>query len=199
MQENYSKESFLKKYPYKHIKTFRTTNRFGQAIYSKYPIINSGAFNFKNTSNNIIYADIIIKKDTIRVYNFHLQSLQINPSKEHFGEQNSEKLIARLKKGFIKQASQTEKFLTHQKKWKGRTILCGDFNNTAYSWVYHQIAKDKKDAFIEAGKGFGKTFNYGFPMRIDFILTDNDMAINKFDTFSKKYSDHYPIMARITI
>ena len=92
---------------------------------------------------------------------------------------------------------QTEVFLEHEKQWKGKKIVAGDFNNTSYSWVYNQISKDKKDAFIEAGKGFGKTFNYWFPMRIDFILTDENAIINKFNSFSEKNSDHFPIQAKI--
>jgi len=182
-------------YPYSYIKN--KSKNFGIAIFSKYPIINQGSLEFKKTSNNGIFVDILKGKDTIRVYNLHLQSLKINPSKEHFGEENSEKLIARLKNGFLKQASQTEVFLAHEKKWLGKKIICGDFNNTAYSWVYKQISKGKKDAFLAAGSGTGKTFNYFFPMRIDFILTDQKCNINQFKNYTKKYSDHFPIMARI--
>ena len=80
---------------------------------------------------------------------------------------------------------------------KGKKLFAGDFNNTSYSWVYNQIAKDKKDTYIESGKGFGKTYDYWFPMRIDFILTDQDAISNKFTTYSEKYSDHFPIMAKI--
>ena len=60
-----------------------------------------------------------------------------------------------------------------------------------------RLPQNKKDAFIEAGKGFGKTFDYWFPMRIDFILTDKNAVINQFNSFSEKYSDHFPILARI--
>jgi vancomycin resistance protein VanJ len=75
--------------------------------------------------------------------------------------------------------------------------VCGDFNNTAYSWVYNKISHSKKDAFVEAGKGFGKTFNYSYPLRIDFILTSDNIEINHFKTFNEKFSDHFPILARV--
>ena len=188
-----TKQQFAYKYKYFQPKPKNT----GLAIFSKYPIINKGSLNFKKTNNNVIYADVLKGKDTVRVYNVHLQSLKINPSKENFGEESSEKLFARLKDGFLKQASQAEKLIEHEQKWKGKKIICGDFNNTAYSWVYKQIAANKKDAFIEAGSGTGKSFNYFFPMRIDFILTDTKCDIHQFKTFSKKYSDHFPIMARL--
>ncbi len=197
IQEFYNSSEINFKFPYKFIKTISRKNRFGLAIYSKYRIVNSGSFDFKNSGNNIIFADIIRKKDTIRVYNIHLESLKINPEKEHFGEKDSEKLLRRVGLSFEKQATQTELFLAHEKQWKGKKIICGDFNNTAYSWVYNKISQNKKDAFIEAGKGFGKTFEYKLPMRIDFILTDKPAIINKFTTFTEKYSDHYAIQAKI--
>jgi endonuclease/exonuclease/phosphatase family metal-dependent hydrolase len=196
-QEYYSLEKQQFNYPYKYIKTKNKQDKIGLAIYSKFPIINKGSLNLEHTSNNIIFADVVRKKDTIRVYNLHLQSLQLNTSKENFGQADSEKLVARLKERFKKQAVQTEIFLAHEKGFKGKKIVAGDFNNTCYSWVYNQIAKDKKDAFVEAGSGFGKTFNYWFPMRIDFIFTDENAVINQFNSFSEKNSDHFPIITKI--
>ncbi|WP_240614705.1 endonuclease/exonuclease/phosphatase family protein [Polaribacter filamentus] len=196
-QEYYSLEKQQFNYPYKYIKTKNKQDKIGLAIYSKFPIINKGSLNLEHTSNNIIFADVIRKKDTIRVYNLHLQSLQLNTSKENFGQANSEKLVARLKERFKKQAEQTKIFLAHEEGFKGKKIVGGDFNNTCYSWVYNQISKDKKDAFLEAGSGFGKTFNYWFPMRIDFIFTDENAVINQFNSFSEKNSDHFPILTKI--
>lgn len=196
-QEYYTLEKQLFLYPYKYIKTKDDKDKIGLAIYSKFPIIQKGSLDLKNTSNNIIFADIVRKKDTIRVYNLHLQSFELNTSQENFGQENSEKLIERLKNRFKKQAEQTEVFTAHEKQWTGKKVVAGDFNNTSYSWVYNQILKDKKDSFIEAGIGFGKSFNYWFPMRIDFILTDKNAIVNQFSSFSEKNSDHFPILARI--
>ncbi len=196
-QDYYSLVNQDFKFNFKYVNTKTASNKNGLAIYSKYPIINSGSLDLKHTSNNIIYADILRGKDTIRVYNLHLQSLKLKTDKENFGQENSEKLVSILEDGFKKQVNQTTVFLDHEKKWKGKKIIAGDFNNTSFSWVYNQISKDKKDAFIEAGKGFGKTFNYWFPLRIDFILTDNTAEIHQFSSFNQKYSDHFPIMTTI--
>ncbi len=197
IQEFYASSKISFSYPYKYIKTKSKTNKFGLAIYSKYKIINSGSLDFKNSANNAIFVDILKKKDTVRIYNIHLESLKINPNKENFGEKSSEKLFNRLKKAFQKQATQTEQFLAHEQQFTGKKIICGDFNNTAYSWVYKQISKHKKDAFIEAGHGVGKSFNYPFPVRIDFILTDKSIDVHQYKTFNLKYSDHFPILAKV--
>ncbi len=198
LQEFYEAPNIPFQYPYSYIKTKSKTHKFGLAFYSKFPIVNKGSLDFKNSANNAIYIDVLKEKDTLRIYNVHLESLKINPEKENFGEESSEKLIARLSNSFAKQAEQTKILVAHEQQWKGKKIVCGDFNNTGYSWVYKQIATDKKDAFIEAGKSFGKSFDYPFPLRIDFILTDNTATINQFQTFSVPYSDHFPIQARVS-
>ena len=199
IQEYMSLPKYAINYPYKYVKKRYKKGGYGMAIYSKHPIVNKGFLELgKSSSNGIIFTDILREKDTIRVYNLHLQSLNIKPEKENFGEKDSQKLIQSLKYRFKLQAQQVDVFLAHEKQWKGKKIVCGDFNNTAYSWVYNQISKNKKDAFLEAGKGFGKTFNYWFPMRIDYILTDENTIVNQFKNFSEKYSDHYAIAASVS-
>jgi vancomycin resistance protein VanJ len=197
IQEYYQSERTNLYFPYKYQKLKSASSNYGMAIYSKYKILNTGSLDLKSTGNNIIFADVLKGKDTIRIYNVHFESLRIKPNEENFGEENSEKLIKRVSKSFKKQAVQTALFLKHEQQWKGKKIVCGDFNNTAYSWMYHTISKNKKDAFIEAGKGFGKTFKYWFPLRIDFILTDKNATVNQFLTFPEEYSDHLPIQAQI--
>ncbi len=185
------------KFPYYYFVPKSKSRGFGLAIFSKYKIINKGSLNFEESSNNSIFIDVVKNKDTIRIYNLHLQSLKINPNEKNLNEEKSKKLVYLLKTGFKKQAEQTKVFLNHEQQFKGNKIICTDLNNTAFSWAYKQIVNNKKDAFIEAGFGFGKTFDHFLPMRIDFILTNEKANINSFKTFKIKYSDHYPIMARI--
>lgn len=185
------------KYPYKFIKKSEKNGRFGHAIFSKYKIIKSGALDFENSGNNTLFADIVKEKDTFRVYNVHLESLHINPKKEHFNQENSERLRIRIGNSFKKQADQVSQILQHQAEIHYKSIICGDFNNTAFSFIYKQLKRGKNDAFELAGKGFGKTYDFEFPLRIDFILTDKDITVNNFKTYSVNHSDHFPIMARI--
>ena len=185
-------------YPYKSIVLKGEKISFGQAIFSKYKIISKGSVDFDNSSNNAIYVDILKNKDTIRIYNIHLESLRLGNNQELLIEEKSDKIIRRLTKGFVKQQEQVEKFLEHKAQFKGKIIISGDLNNTSYSWVYHQIKKEMYDTFIEAGNGFGKTFDLRkYPLRIDFILVDETMEVNEHQNFTVVYSDHFPVMARI--
>lgn len=199
MQEYRTNSDLMHLFPFHYVKTNGKKSNIGDAIFSKFKIINSGSLNFPNTGNNAIYADIVKNRDTFRVYNTHLESFRINPAKEIINKKNAENLKKRIERAFRKQVDQVNLLLNHQSKSKYRIILCGDFNNTAFSWAYHQLNKDKQDAFEIAGNGFGSTYKFGFPMRIDFILADKNMVVNYFKTFKIKYSDHYPIIARLNL
>lgn len=172
----------------------------GQAIFSKFPIINSGSIEFPNSFNNAIYVDVVKNKDTIRVYNVHLQSMKIDANADALKNETSENLYRRVSKTFTMQQLQAEQFLEHKSKCPYKMIICGDFNNTAYSYVYKEIKGDLQDAFVEAGNAFGRTYDIRFfPVRIDFLLVDDAFEVNSFKTFDVVLSDHYPIMAKVKL
>lgn len=190
----YEKESMFNQYPYKYIKYKTKNQKTGQAIFSKYPITARGSLEFPDTGNNAIYADIIKGKDTIRVYNLHLESFHIIPDTENISQENSGRLLKRMGISIAVQQKQATIFNIHQQKCKYKKIVCGDFNNTQYSNIYKKIKGTMKDSFEEAGSGFGKTFDFKyFPMRIDFILVDKKVKVMSHENFKEKYSDHFPI------
>src|SRR5699024_12182527 len=98
----------------------------GQAIYSKYPIINKGSLDFPNSGNNAIFADIVRGSDTVRIYNIHLQSFHIDPQSEELSQENSTRLASRMGTVFSKQQVQTEIYIKHKNQSPYRTITCGD-------------------------------------------------------------------------
>ena len=185
-------------YKYEELSGNKVKN--GQAIFTKFPIIKSGSIEFPETSNNAIFADVVRGIDTIRVYNVHLQSLGIDPTVEKLKKEDSENLLKRVSSTFKMQQFQTELFLKHKKQCPYKMIICGDFNNTAYSYVYKEIKGNLKDAFKQAGNGFGRTFDFKFfPVRIDFVLVDERFEVNSFKTYDVKLSDHYPVMAKVKL
>ncbi|MBW2961149.1 endonuclease/exonuclease/phosphatase family protein [Mesonia aestuariivivens] len=169
--------------------------RFGQAILTNYPIINKGAIGFENSNNNAIYTDLLIAKDTVRVINIHLESLKINPSVSEFHEKNRQRLVGRMSTSFKKQEVQVQKILENLNNCPYKSVICGDMNNSAFSYVYRKLAQNHVDAFKEKGESFGKTFVFDFiPLRIDAILVDESMEVKAFDSHPEiRYSDHYPI------
>ena len=83
------------------------------SIYSKYPIINEGLIRYTDYLASTMFVDIVKNKDTLRVYNFHLQSLGVIPDEEYFGHKDSEKLVKRLRKSFRTQQNQIDTLNAH--------------------------------------------------------------------------------------
>lgn len=185
-------------YPYQYLR-FKTKNtNLGHAIFSKYPLINTGAFDFKNSGNNVVYADMVKGKDTIRLYNLHLQSFGIIPEVQFLQEANKERLLRRVSENFKKQQSQIHAVLNHKAKIKYPIILSGDFNNTPFSYTYRKLKNEMQDAFHERGNGLGTTFWFdGFPLRIDYIFASPEFDILTFETFKNTFSDHQAIHSTI--
>ena len=182
------------KYPHQHVRFKNNRSILGHAIFSKFPLINKGAFDFKGSGNNVLYADVVKGKDTIRVYNLHLQSFGIIPDIQFLQGSDKEKLLRRVSSNFKKQEAQVYSVLSHKSKSKYPVILCGDFNNTPFSYTYRKLNQDMQDAFKVRGNGLGTTFWFdGFPLRIDYILASPKFNILSFETFSKTFSDHNAI------
>lgn len=185
---------------------------FGAATFSKYPIINKGKIEFEKKTDNIcIYSDILKNKDTLRIYNIHLESIKLSKEDENFyteisydDKQNelkngSLKILSKLKRAFINRASQARNLAEHIEKSPYPVIICGDFNDTPVSYSYQKISKNLKDAFIECGSGIGNTYNGNFPsFRIDYILHSDIFSANSFEIKKIKLSDHYPIVSYLS-
>ena len=186
-------------YPHSFIH-FKEEQILGHAIYSKYPILNSGGFDFEGTYNNSIYADILKDGDTLRIYNLHLQSMGILPSVEYLQDGDKNKLRKRMVEGFIKQQDQMELIREHMDSTTYPSIVSADLNNTPYSYIYRQMSQGYQDAYYDAGRGLGSTFNFdSYPMRIDFIFASEEFEVNSFKTIKRTFSDHYPILASMEI
>jgi len=189
-------------FPYEYIVLKEKASEFGSGIFSKYPMINKGSVDFpEDGNNNAIFVDVVKDKDTLRIFNVHFQSLNIQPAISDLQKEDSKKLIGRIGYGFSLQQNQAEMLIESINSSPYKTIVMGDFNNTAFSYIYQKVKADKfNDAFLEVGSGFGKSFNLSyFPLRIDFALIDKSIKINSFEVFSVEYSDHFPIMTKIKL
>ena len=194
-------------YKYKAVFMEGEKIKTGQAIFSKYPIFDQGNLHLIQNGNNVTYADIRKGNDTIRVYNMHLQSIKITPDVNEISEhvdainkQKSQQLFIRIRDAFKKQQFQAEILVNHKKACHYPIIICGDMNNSAFSYVYRSIKGSLNDCFEEAGTGFGQTYKFKYyPARIDYIFADKKMQVKSFQSFSNfENSDHFPIMARLS-
>lgn len=181
-------------YPHEYKKMIGKSDRFGQIIYSKYPIVHTESLDFENSGNNVIYADIVVGADTLRVYNVHFQSLRVSSKLNTLTQEDSKRLLGRIGEAFKKQEAQVLEFLESEKKSPYPVIVAGDFNNSSTSYMYRKVKGIKQDAYEKVGAGTGRTFTLDFiPLRIDFILADPKFEILQFKNYDIELSDHYPI------
>jgi len=182
-QETYyamKRNNALNQYGYKFIDFIygKHHGKVIQSVYSKYPIVKIDSIPFPNSSNNAIYADVLINQDTIRIYNLHLQSFRIVPGLNTIQNGKSSKLFERSRNVMLKQYEQASLIRENMDETNYKKIVVGDFNNTQYSNVYQVIKGDMKDSYVEKGRGFGRTYDLlKFPIRIDYILADPDFEI----------------------
>jgi len=200
LQEYQNSKIKLNNYPYFYEEIRGGDLKYGQAIFSKYPIVNKGSLNFNRSSNNAIFSDVKIHNDTIRIYNIHLQSFSLEKQDVlRSVSQNNDKFFDDISNTFIKQQTQVEILRKSIESSPYKVIISGDLNNTAFSYVYKELSKGYKDSFKEKGNGLGITFSYNLiPLRIDFILTDKLFKINDFKTFKLNLSDHEPVYSQLT-
>ena len=185
-------------FPYKYIHFKGSSHKLGHAIYSKYPIVNQGAFDFENTYNNSLFADVVVNNDTIRIYNLHLQSLGILPSVGFIQQEGTDIIQKKISEKFVQQESQVASIVKHKSKSPHPVIMAGDFNNTPFSYIYKQLKKGMNDAFQERGNGLGTSFYFNkYPLRIDFILASEEFEFLNFTNQKETFSDHYPISTTI--
>lgn len=190
-------------YSYQIIEGKPRSRSYGMAIFSRYPIINEGKVFDTESNNGVIFADIKVDKDTIRVYNAHLESMSIESENLNNLEgikENYRQTLRKLKRGQVTRASQLGILEEHMRNSPHVNILVGDFNDMPYSYTYFGLRKNMKNAFEEAGSGFGFTYNKVlFFLRIDNIFFDEPLKIKQFKTHKEvDYSDHYPISAVFT-
>ncbi len=175
--------------------------RIGVAIFSIYPIVDSGREAFEGV-NGIVWANIKVGNDTIRIINVHLHSMGIRVGRVWRQEEiagvkhETRGVLSALRTGFINRKGQVRRVEHYIRESPYPVIVTGDFNDTPYSVVYERMRRVLPNSFEDAGRGFGFTYNRapGF-IRIDHQFHDPRLPALNFETINYvRYSDHYPIM-----
>jgi endonuclease/exonuclease/phosphatase family metal-dependent hydrolase len=188
-----------------HMQLAHNSNAGGQLTMTRYPILNMGEIRFKNSGNMIIFTDVLIESDTVRIYNCHLQSYRLQKAEinsiDSLDFENDDKTKERLqvlsvkfKDALIKRAEQAATLREHLNQCPYPAIVCGDFNDTPVSFTYRTVRGNLKDSFIESGKGTANTYNGKLPsFRIDYILYSPKFTSYNFEVSTLNHSDHFPI------
>ena len=185
---------------------------YSSIIFSRYPIISSGVVHYPRPTipEALIHADIKVRKDTIREYATHFQSVQFQQADyERIDEitrqqdsvlQHSRSIFSKLKWGIIHRSTQADIVSTLLQDAPYPVIFCADLNDVPNSYAYFKTRGDMQDAFLEKGIGIGRTFASLSPtLRIDYIFATDHFKIHQFNREVKNYSDHYMLVADLEL
>jgi endonuclease/exonuclease/phosphatase family metal-dependent hydrolase len=194
-------------YSHMKLKKISKNTYYGIITLSKFPIIAMGEIPHTSSSSLSIFSDVVIQKDTFRIFNNHLQSFMLKRMDRSFLEEMAvsedketvdevRSLSKSLRNGFARRSLQAELVKSYVNKSPHPVIVLGDFNDTPVSYAYRTIRKGLNDSFVTSGYGAGFTYRGNYPPnRIDYILYDNNLLNTYFEIVRIRYSDHYPIVA----
>lgn len=200
------RNSFEKYFPGYDIEYYVYTNAkgcYGNVILSRFPLKRKNKLSFERSSNLAISCDYDIYGTILRIYNCHFQSYNISLARIAKSFRNKEILMdteERMKKAIVLRPKQVDMVVKDIENSPVESIVTGDFNDTPISYTYNRLSYNRKDAFVEAGSGFGGTYSFFLPiLRIDYILFPKRYNATSWKIDKVKYSDHFPITAELDI
>lgn len=183
---------------------------YGTAVFSRLPIASARRKRFEDSSNSLLRTDLLLGRDTLRLFNNHLQSTQVDEmSQERVerldvrgGDQGTEKFVrslaSRLRANYRRRAVQVDTVSQMIASSPHPAIVTGDFNDTPVSYTYKKMRGDLEDTFVNAGTGFAYTYNRLFSMlRIDYIFHSPLFETLDYRSDALPWSDHNPVYVRL--
>lgn len=154
----------------------KNNTNYGLATYSKYKIISQKHIYLSSTreQRGFLHTTIKVKNKKLHIINIHL------------GVGNIERK---------KQVKELQKYIKTLNYFKNDYfIILGDFNEGNLSL--------DDEFIIDIAKKLNKsnilTFSKGLE-RIDYMFVSNNVEVNSYEVLIKNMSDHYPIVAKISI
>lgn len=166
----------------------------GLAIFSKFKFVNTGVvWKDPQTLNATIFADLEQNGKVFRIYNVHLSSMSLDARQTNWFDK-AIYIFNQLKVGSAKRSRQVNQLIDHMKTSPYPFLVCGDFNETPYSYVYSRMRRELTNAFEEQGNGFGFTLNQKpYFLRIDHQFFSKGFKLQKYSVDrTMTTSDHFP-------
>lgn len=180
-------------------------------IFSRYPIKKMKPFLFEDSNQAGMYADIEVNGEKIRIFNVHLESTGINRTMYKAGKLEAEgydvsknrvfnAIYGNYSLGMMFRAAQANIIANEVRSSEIPCIVCGDFNDVPYSYVYKTMLGNLVDGFKECGRGgYMGTYRGKKNVRIDYIFhSETFKGLNYYKT-ELTYSDHYPVFMKLEI
>lgn len=179
-------------------------------IFSRFPIKQSKSFLFEASNQAGMWADIEVNGQTIRIFNVHLETTGVNRTVYKAGKLEAQgydvsnnrilkAIYGNYSLGMMFRAGQANIIANEKRISEKPCIICGDFNDVPYSYVYKTMLGNMVDGFKECGSGWMGTYRGAKNFRIDYIFHDESLKGLSYYKTDLTYSDHYPIFMRIAL
>ena len=183
----------------------QSSNSFGNLTLSRLPVEGYGSIGFEESPNPAIYTDHVCGDRHFRVYNCHFESYNISLTGLVKAVAMRDSTImaqtgTKVKRSITRRPKQVDQVFEDIENCPVEAFVCGDFNDNPMSYTYYRMTRGRKDAFVEAGKGFGATYSLMWPMlRIDYVLFPESARAISHSIPRLPYSDHYPVITEIEL
>ena len=195
----------LSMYPYTYFdfKIYNSRRQYGNAVFSRYPLIDKHTLRYESKGNITSVCDLVLPTDTLRLYINHLESnrLSLGSLAPSLSEAETAVLETsdKLERASELRIRQAKALRDDVSRSPYPVLVVGDMNTTPVSYTYRVLQSGLRDAFLESSNGnLGHTFvKRRIGIRIDYILHSKSLTASDFDIPHVDYSDHYPIITTI--
>jgi len=180
----------------------------GMVMLTRWPVLDHGYQNLGEPCHNggMMWADMLMVKDTLRWVNLHLASNQISPPelgpvqalelKSDSSQKTIKGILRKIAYSARLRAEQSDQIRAFMDQSPYPLLVTGDFNDLPYSFAVNRIQHKLKDTFESRGQGMGNTYARGFPsFRIDHVMVDPRFHVLSHEVVRLRYSDHFPVVA----
>ncbi|MEI8279849.1 MAG: endonuclease/exonuclease/phosphatase family protein [Bacteroidota bacterium] len=183
----------------------------GTAIFSKYPFTNYRTYVLSQYINMQQCDMLLPNQKMMRMFFIHLHSFGLSDHDRTYiegpnatvdsGLEKSKFFMSKFDIAYIKRAKEAQLAMKIVRESPYPVLICGDLNDLPGSYTYTTMKASLKDAFVEKGKGIGRTYNQIFPtLRIDYIFYDPSfLHIIGYKSPFTRLSDHNPVIANFEL
>lgn len=194
-------DSMLRELKYSPLPSKLSRKDLSPMIYSRHQIVRAERI---DTMKNFVWADVVIRKDTFRIFNNHLHTTAIRREEGHYIENHQYleeegdlsklgSMLHRLSENNKLRSSQVDTITRIIRQSPYPVVVCGDFNDTPISYTYRNMSRRLNDAFRRVGRGYSHTYRGFFDMlRIDYIFYSDD-----FEALSYEVIDSWGLKERV--
>lgn len=183
----------------------------GIAIFSRYPIVDSGRLLYPGRKHpeTIIWANIKTGTKLLRVATTHFQSMHLSrdvtkPLERELWQDSLVILhgskLDKLRHFQPYHVTEAEYLRTFLDTCRMPFIFTADLNSVPSSFVYKLVKGGRTDAFLENNFGLGRTYDSWQPaLRIDYLFHNQAIKNKQTSLFRTTFSDHDPVLMDFNI